>query len=67
MLRGTVKRRTSTRQVARQTRRQHNTASPLPILLLPHVMNRKLDRIVRRRKIHIVNSPIRLSQLALLV
>jgi hypothetical protein len=67
MLCSTIERRTSTRQIACQTRRQHDASSSLSILILPHMMNRKLHRVVRRCEVHIVHPSVRLLQLALLV
>jgi hypothetical protein len=67
MLRSTVERRTSTRQIARQTRRQHDISPSLPILVLPQMVDRKLHSIVRCCKVHIIHPSIRLLQLALLI
>ena len=67
MLRSTIKRRTSTRQIARQTRCQHDVPSSLFILVLPHMVDREFQRVVRRCKIHVIHPSIRLLQLALLI
>lgn len=67
MLRSTIQRRASARQIARQTSRHNNIPSSLSILLLPHVMNRKLHSVIRCSQVHIVHSSIRLLQFALLI
>jgi len=67
MFRSTIQRCPSTRQIARQTRRQHYISPSFPILILPHMVDSKLHGIVRCCKVHIIHPPIRLLQLALLV
>lgn len=68
MFSSTIQRRASTREVSRQTRSHHNAPTLTSRgLLLAHVMDRQLQRIVRSRKIDIVHPVIRLFQLSLIV